>query len=351
MNRFRTVVAGFVFVGSFLAAGEGQAPPSSVAPSSALGATSAAASPDANLSAGPSSAESPSADRSSADPSSTDPSSGASSNGGTSMGPSPTIEPGTNVSADAGIPDIAVDAASLLPALPALAHTKVSLIGGTIYKLDRVRDEFTIQIFGGGKMKVYFDPRTHIYNDAGEASVADLRKGDRVSIDTVLDGSTVFARNIRLKSTADGATQGIVVGYREDKGELTVRDALSPVPLKLHVTDKTRVLDHDRAVSADSLLRGTLVTVKFASQKDGRGFAQEISVLASPGASFTFVGHVTALDLSSGLLVLTSATDGKTYEIYLNPFVAADNLRQSADVTVLTRFEGNRYVAQSLTVN
>ena len=61
---------------------------------------------------------------------------------------------------------------------------------------------------------------------------------------------------------------------------------------------------------------------------------------------------MTALDFSTGLLVLDSSTDGKTYEIYLSPsaIAANDALRQSAEVTVLTRFEGNRYVAQNVTV-
>ena len=248
-------------------------------------------------------------------------------------------------------PDTAVEPASLLPDLPALPSHKTSLIGGTIEKLDRVRDELTVRIFGGGKMKIYFDPRTHIYKDGGEASVADLRRGDRVSIDTILDGSTVFARTIRLKGAAGGEGQGIVVSYREDKGELQIRDALSPVPLKLHLTNKTRVVDHGKPASANALMRGTLVSVTFGSAKDGRAVADEISVLATPGASFTFVGQISALDLSTGLLVLTSATDGKTYEIYLDPSLSGDNLRQAAEVTVHTRFDGSRYVAQNLTVN
>jgi hypothetical protein len=100
-----------------------------------------------------------------------------------------------------------------------------------------------------------------------------------------------------------------------------------------------------------------LVEVKFGSQKDGHNTANEIAILATPGASFTFAGHVTALDLSAGLMVLTSATDGKTYEIYLDhsgdqsAAPLSDNLRQATDVTVLTRFDGKRYVAENITVN
>ncbi len=255
--------------------------------------------------------------------------------------------------AAADAPDRSLDPASLLPSPRALPAHKTSVIGGTIQKLDRVRDEFTVQVFGGGKMKIYFDPRTHFFSDGKEALVSDLRPGDRVSIDTMLDGSTIFARNIRLKAAAAGESQGIVVGYRGDSGELTLRDTLSPRPLKLQVTSQTRLIDQGRSASAGELVPGTLVSVKFGSQQGGRSIAEEVSILATPGARFTFAGHVTGLDLRSGLLVLTSATDGKTYEIYLDPTLVAthDNLRQAADVIVITRFDGSRYVAQNVTVN
>jgi len=338
-------VFGVVFAGLSLGnLTRGQAPPQTVSTSSAMGPNAPAApSPDSNSSSSSSSSSSSNSSSEAASPES------ASS----STSSAATIEPGTNVAVDTTpeTPDARVNPASLLPALPTLPRTKVSLIGGTVYKLDRIRDQFTIQIFGGGKMKIYFDPRTHIYNDGGEASVAELRRGDRVSIDTVLDGGTVFARTIRLKGAGGGEGQGIVVSYREDKGELQIRDALSPVPLKLHLTSKTRVTDHGKPASANSLMHGTLVSVTFGSAKDGRAVAYEVSVLATPGASFTFVGQISALDLSTGLLVLTSATDGKTYEIYLDPSLSGENLRQSSQVTVNTRFDGSRYVAQKLTVN
>jgi hypothetical protein len=50
---------------------------------------------------------------------------------------------------------------------------------------------------------------------------------------------------------------------------------------------------------------------------------------------------------------LTSANDGKTYEISLGSSTDSvkDKLRQAANVTVITRFDGDRYVAQNVTVN
>ncbi|MGA8431306.1 MAG: DUF5666 domain-containing protein [Candidatus Sulfotelmatobacter sp.] len=252
------------------------------------------------------------------------------------------------------VPDIALDPASLLPDLPALPSAKATLIGGSIQKLDRIRDQITVQVFGGGKMKISFDPRTHIYNDGTQASVSDLRQGDRVYVDTILDGSTVFARSIRLKTTTSaGESQGTVTSYRADKGELEIRDALSPRVLKIRVMPQTRIMNGNRSVSSSELMPGTLVAVKFGPQQNGSDVAQELSVLAVPGSSFTFAGRVISLDLRLGVLVLDSSTDHKTYEIHFDPSVAGfgDGLREATDVTVVTRFDGNQYTARSLTVN
>jgi hypothetical protein len=250
--------------------------------------------------------------------------------------------------------DTAVDPASLLPDLPPLPPAKASLIGGTVAKLDRVRDEITVQIFGGGKMKIAFDARTNIYRGSSLVSTSDLHQGDHVYLDTILDGSTVFARNIRLKGAASsGESQGTVIGYRADKNELTVRDALSPQALKIRLTPQTQVVQGNQISSFSVLTPGTLVAVHFGAQQNGGDVARQISVLAVPGSTFTFAGRVTGLDLRLGLLVLTSSSDGKTYEVYIDPAVVAvdDKLHEASDVSVVTRFDGSRYVAQSLTVN
>jgi hypothetical protein len=132
--------------------------------------------------------------------------------------------PAKNTSADAP------DPASLLPDLPSLRPAKSTLIGGTVERLDRMQDRITLLVFGGGRMKIMFDPRTRIYRDGDPASASDLHRGDRVYIDTVLDGSRIFALNIRLKSSASvGESRGVVLSYRGDRGELTMRDMLGSV--------------------------------------------------------------------------------------------------------------------------
>src|SRR4030081_3117799 len=115
-------------------------------------------------------------------------------------------------SASGDAPATVSDPASLLPDLPSLPKGKATLVGGTIQKLDRVQDRLTLQVFGGDELKVLFDTRTRIYRDGLLASAADLREGDRVYVDTMLDGSAVFARNISIrKSAALGVSHGVVL--------------------------------------------------------------------------------------------------------------------------------------------
>jgi hypothetical protein len=245
------------------------------------------------------------------------------------------------------------DPASLLPELPSLPKGKATLVGGTIQKLDRVRDRLTLQVFGGDKLKVLFDTRTRIYQDGLLASAADLREGDRVYVDTMLDGSAVFARNISIRSSASlGESQGVVLRYSSAKGELVMRDALSPQAVKVRVTPATKITQGERTVSPAALSAGTLIAVKFGSQSNGRDLAREVSILAVPGESFTFQGQVTALNLRTGLLVVTSPSDRKSYEIYLDPAARVDGaLREGVTVSVKTKFDGSRYLARSLTIN
>jgi hypothetical protein len=250
--------------------------------------------------------------------------------------------------------DNALDPASLLPDLPSIAAGKSTLVGGTIERLDRVQDRLTVRVFGGDSMKILFDTRTGIYRDGDKVTASDLRQGDRVYVDTILDGNAIFARNIRLKgSPSVGESQGVIVSFHPEKGDLLIRDAISPHPFKVRVTSSTRLTKDGRATNSTALTAGTLVAVRFSASQKGTGIASEVSLLASNGASFTFGGQVTFLDLHNGLLVLMSSTDHKSYEIYLDPSQVRvdDSLRAGVDVTILTRFDGSHYVARRVDVN
>src|SRR5579872_3605475 len=55
--------------------------------------------------------------------------------------------------------------------LPPLPKNSVSLLGGTVTRLDRVRDHIGIRAFGGDEKTVTFDVRTKFYR--GSTPVAD----------------------------------------------------------------------------------------------------------------------------------------------------------------------------------
>jgi hypothetical protein len=248
---------------------------------------------------------------------------------------------------------IAVDPSTLLPELPPIPKANATLIGGTLDRIDMVRDRVTVRLFGGGKESFLFDPRTQVYRGGKAVTVADLHEGERIYLDTILDGSTVFARTIRLMvAHATGTSQGVVLKFRSNGGELVLRDALSPSPVDVRVNPSTRVMQGDRAVPISALVPGTLVSIRFSSGGSAHNTATEISILAQPGAQYTFFGQVVHIDLRTGLLVLNSSTDRKTYEVYLSPSTNPDEgLQPGATVKVVTSFDGERYVVCSMSVD
>jgi len=248
---------------------------------------------------------------------------------------------------------IAVDPSALLPELPPVPKANATLIGGTLDRIDMVRDRVTVRLFGGGKESFLFDPRTQVYRSGKAVTVADLHEGERIYLDTILDGSTVFARTIRLTGAhATGTSQGVVLKFRNNRGELVLRDALSPNPVDVRVNPSTRVMQGDRAVPINALVPGTLISISFSAEGGGRNTATEILILAQPGTQYTFSGQVVHIDLRTGLLVLNSSTDHKTYEVYLPPSTNPDEgLQPGASVKVVADFDGEHYVVRNVSFN
>lgn len=261
------------------------------------------------------------------------------------------IQPGTPAPESRDESSIMADPATLLPDLPPVPRKDATLIGGTVERLDRVRDQLTVQLFGGGHFSALFDPRTHVYRGSKEVTIADLRQGERVYLDTILDGTTVFAKNIRLSGAPSaGESQGILLKYRGS--DLILRDGLSPTPVRIRLSPSTTFVRGNQSVSAATLVPGSLISVAFEAQGNGRDLAKQISILALPGTQYTFVGQIVHVDLRTGLLVLNSSIDHKTYEVYLAPTVTPDdNLHAGVNVTVIANFEDSRYVAKTLTID
>lgn len=244
--------------------------------------------------------------------------------------------------------------AVFLPDLPALPSGKSTVIGGSIRELDGVRDQLTLNIFGGRAMRVLFDARTQVYRDGVKASLRDLRAGDHVSVETMLDGTMIFARSIHMLSRLpEGECQGQVLSYDRSNGELIVRDLLSPEPIKLHVSSATTIVGQGQAVSTGNLIAGTLISIHFQADSTGQNVASKIAVLATPGSAFVFSGNVVFLDLHRGLMSLVDPRDDRRYEISFDPerFHISHDVREGTAVTVNANFDGSRYAANSVTVN
>jgi hypothetical protein len=240
------------------------------------------------------------------------------------------------------------------PDLLALPPGKPTLLGGTIQHVDHVRDRLVLRVFGESRTAILFDERTRVFRGGKPASLDDLKDGERAYVDTMLDGTAIFARDIRIADrTPAGQSSGQVVDYRPSSGELIVRDTLSPEPVNMHLAGNAVILRGDRTVQPSELQPGTLVNLTFTAGGDTAPIVQRVSILASPGSAFVFVGRVEHLDLHRGVLVLMDPRDNKSYEVHFDPATRrlTRDLRIGAYVTVQATFNGSRYEGRDIAVN
>ena len=243
--------------------------------------------------------------------------------------------------------------------LPPAPNGKSTVIGGTIHDVDPVRDQLTLKVYGGRSMKILFDERTQVYRNGVKISLRNLVPEDHASIETVLDGTNVFALSIHILSQSpQGECQGQVLNYNPSTGELTIRDELSHEPIKLHVLQGTAVVREGEVSSIENLgsshlVKGTVISAKFKSDKAGQAVASQITILATAGSAFVLTGNVAYLDLHSNLLVVTDPRDDKSYKISFDParFPISRDLHVGARVTVTANFDGSRYVASAIAAN
>jgi len=239
------------------------------------------------------------------------------------------------------------------PELPLPPKGKTTVIGGAIRIVDRLQDELTLNVYGGRDMKIFFDERTEIYRDGQRVSLSDLKAGERISVETLLDGEAIFARSIHmLTQSLDGECHGQVLSFDRTDGVLSIRDGLAPDPIKVRVSATATIVGQgQQSASAAELSPGALVSVTFAADGNGRAIARQISILATPGTAFVFTGTVDFLDFHSGLLVVLDPRDQKRYEISFDPQLPIrDSLHEGVGVTVTAGFDGSRYKAREIAV-
>lgn len=234
--------------------------------------------------------------------------------------------------------------------LPPLASKPVSLIGGTIIDLDPVRNQLTVRPFGDRK-KIHFafDLRTQILADGKAATERDLKTGQRISIDSMLDGTHVFAKVIRIQGAAHGSGYGQIIDYDPTGRVLTLRDELSGEAAHFRVSPTAVVRSGNETQPATNLASGSLVSLSFETQQD-QPVVREISLLAQPGSSFSFFGKITYVDLSRKTIAIDNQNDDKNYEIHLAsiPESMMRNLHEGTVVGVSAVFDGSQYVARNV---
>jgi hypothetical protein len=238
--------------------------------------------------------------------------------------------------------------------VPPLPKSKVTLVGGTVRSIDQIRNRMTVETFGGGKMKFVFDERSHVFRDGVETTQLAIKKGDRVYVDSQLDGPKIFARSVRVVTQLTPAdADGQLLSYDQRNSVISMRDRLSSQPIRFAVNKDTKILkDNEQPGSAADLRPGALVGVQFAPERANRGVAQKITVLAVPGASFRFAGRVTNLDVKNSVMAIENASDGKSYEVAFNrsDVDGREDLAVGAEVNVIATFQGDKYLARETTV-
>lgn len=249
------------------------------------------------------------------------------------------------------------NAADLPPDVPPVPDGKSTILGGAIRKIDPVRDQFMLNVYGMKPMKILFDERTLVYRDGTKIQVHDLAPADHVSVQTTLDGSKIYALSVHvLTQTPQGSVQGRIAEFDPGTGRLSIAGATGQAPVTVVVNSSTAVtrqgqttFTSEKSGEAD-LQPGALISLNFQPDGHGQGVAKEITVLATPGATFVFSGAVTDLNMANGYLTLLDPRDGRSYQIHFNPSdPAVQDLHNGEQLRIAASYDGSRYAATQIT--
>jgi hypothetical protein len=244
-------------------------------------------------------------------------------------------------------------------ALPTLPKGKSTVIGGRIRNVDPVRDQFILQVVGGQAITVLFDERTQVYRDGERISLLDIRPDDHGSVETVLDGTKIFAIRIHtLSQLPEGELRGLVLRYDQQTSEVTVNVAASQKPITFRIPAGTPMERVGQAASAgkkgepSDLVPGSLIDLKFRGGGKGQGVVSHVDIVAVPGSTFVFSGDVSFLDLHAGRFAIVDPQDDKTYQISFEPsrFPITNQLHVGSALRVTTHFDGSRYLASEIAI-
>jgi hypothetical protein len=229
----------------------------------------------------------------------------------------------------------------------------MSLIGGTVKKVDAIRNRVVIQPFGGGReTSVIFDERSHIYRNGAATTALGIHRGERIYVDTMSLEHKVFARTVRIE-TATGPMEahGQIVRFDPADKVVKMRETLTAQMVTFSISDRTALHKKDGVPSMADLIPGALIEAVFAPGRKG-GIADEVIILAVPGNSYIFVGRITNVDVRRGLLAIENESDQRNYELRYNPAQVAEQerLRIGAKVTAHAQFNGTSYSVDSISI-
>ena len=243
------------------------------------------------------------------------------------------------------------------PRLPPVPHGTSTIVGGAIGDVDPVLDRFTLRVVGGKPMKILFDERTQVYLNGKRIPLNQLRPSDHASVQTMLDGTTIFAVSVHILSQLqEGDYRGQVVSYEPTTGDLELVSGKGGDPIRMRVTGDTKFEREGQSsfragqTGPEDLQPGALVSVKFEPDGKGHGIATQLTFFATRGSSFVFSGNLVGLDMHAGFLMLLDPTDNRSYQIDFNPgaISSIQNIHSGQRVRITAEYDGARYLAHDI---
>jgi len=242
--------------------------------------------------------------------------------------------------------------------IPPIPKGTSTILGGSIRDIDPVLDRFTLHIIGEKPMKILYDQRTQLFVDGKRISLNQLRPAQHASVQTTLDGTSVFAISVHILSQLQqGDYSGQVQSYDPTTGDLEMIGERGGESMRLRVSSNTIFERKGQGSSSTTpagpgdLQPGSLISLQFDPDGKGRGSATRITVLATPGSTFVFAGNLVSLDTQTGTMTVLDPRNDQTYEIAFNPgaLSSIQNIRPGQHVRVTTAYDGKRYVAETVT--
>jgi hypothetical protein len=242
--------------------------------------------------------------------------------------------------------------------VPPLPKGTSTILGGSIRDIDPVLDRFTLHIVGEKPMRILYDQRTQVFVDGKKISLNQLRPAQHASVQTALDGTSVFAISIHILSQLQqGDYSGQVQSYDPTTGNLELVGDRGGDPMHLRVSSNTTFERKGQGASAATpagpgdLQPGSLVALQFDPDGKGRGSATRITVLATPGSTFVFAGNLVSLDTRAGTMMVLDPRNDQTYQIGFNAgsLASLESLHPGQHVRVTAAYDGKGYLAETIT--